>query len=72
MYQVLSKQVWESKSTGCYVWMNLVDLSIFLHMKDEQDEVLVDWFDELKSKYSIDVKYICFDNAGKIKPYSNY
>ena len=36
-------------------------------MKDEQVEVLVDWFDELKSKYSISIKYICCDNAGENK-----
>ena len=38
-------------------------------MKDEQVEVLVEWFDELKLKYStpINVKYICCDNAGENK-----
>ena len=35
----------------------------FLHMKDEQDEVLVDWFNELNSKYCVNIKYICCDNA---------
>ena len=52
IYQVSSKLVWENASTGCYVWMNLLDLrkAFFLHMKDEQIEVLIDWFDELKSK----------------------
>ena len=54
IYQVSSKVVWESTSTGWYVWMNLLDLrSFFLHMKDKQIEVLIDWFDELKSKYCI-------------------
>ena len=68
IYQALSKQVWESKSTGCYVLMNLLDLrNFFLHMKDGQVEVLVDWFDELESKYSINVKYIHCDNAGENK-----
>ena len=52
IYQVSSKVVWESTSTGWYVWMNILDLrSFFLHMKDKQIEVLIDWFDELKSKY---------------------
>ena len=60
IYQVLNKQVWEGKNTACCVRMNLLDLrKVFLHTKDEQVEVLVDWFDELKLKYSIDVKYIC-------------
>ena len=36
-------------------------------MKDEQVEVLVDWFDELESKYSIHVKYIDCDNGGENK-----
>ena len=34
-------------------------------MKDEQVEVLVDWFDELKSMYCINTKYIHCDNAGE-------
>ena len=39
--------------------------SHFLHMKNEQVEVLVDWFDELESKYSISVRCIHCDNAGE-------
>ena len=41
--------------------------SFFLHMKDGQFEVLIDWFDELKSKYCIEIKYICCDNARQNK-----
>ena len=36
-------------------------------MKDEQVEVLVDWFNEFESKYSINVKYIHCDNPGENK-----
>ena len=36
-------------------------------MKDEQIEVLIDWFDDLKSKYCIDIKYIHCVNAGENK-----
>ena len=36
-------------------------------MKDEQVEVLAHWFDELKSKYCINVKYIHCDNSGENK-----
>ena len=36
-------------------------------MKDEQFEVLVDWFDELESKYIINVKYIHCNHAGENK-----
>ena len=36
-------------------------------MKGEQIEVLIDWFNELKSKYCIKIKYICCDNAGENK-----
>ena len=42
--------------------------SFFLHMKNEKVEVMVDWFDELDSKYSIKVKCICCNNAGENKP----
>ena len=39
--------------------------SFFLHTKDEQVEVLVDWFNELESKYSINVRYIHCNNVGE-------
>ena len=59
------------QNTGCYVQMDGYTgfkKSFFLHTKDEQVEVLFGWFDELESKYSINVKYICCDNAGENKP----
>ena len=34
-------------------------------MKDKQIEVLIDWFNELKSKYCTEIKYIHCDNAGE-------
>ena len=37
-------------------------------MKDEQVVELVDWFNKLKLKYSIDVKYIHCDNGGENSP----
>ena len=37
----------------------------FLHTQNEQVEVQVDWFNELESKYIINVRYICCDNAGE-------
>ena len=41
--------------------------SFLLHVKDELVEVLIDWFNVLKSKYKVDFKYIHCDNAGENK-----
>ena len=55
----------------CTYWLLCVDeftgfeKTFFLHMKDEQVEVLIDWFDELKSKYNINIKCIHYDNVGE-------
>ena len=57
----------------CKYWLLCVDeftgfkRCFFLHIKDEQIEVLIDWFNELKSKYCIKIKYIHCDNAGENK-----
>ena len=63
----------QASSGGCKHWALMVDeatrykKSFLLKQKNDQIEVIIDWLEELKNKYKINVQQIRMDNAGENK-----
>ena len=63
----------QESSGGDKHWALMVDeapkykKSFFLKKKNDQIEVMIDWLNELKNKYKINIQWIRMDSAGENK-----